>query len=458
MPTLTADSQIRDQLKKERDILADLRTRRAEAKKERDAAKEAFAGTDFGDAKLTDTPEFKAAEDAIQRVGDLDDEIEAHRQSESGLLKLLGDSQGDDPLPPGVNPYPARGSWDAHRMLADSDSYRAARERGDFTSMDHLGPLPIGQLATRSETANFLRTRVLAADLPGAPAGPVGTPPGTTIVPADHRGLQPPRLPTLLDIFPVGETDSNKIDYVQITAIPDDSDVVEEGALVPETGLTMADETANVVTIAGRIKLNRNALDDVPFLGAQINTLLPYDVRRKAVRQLIAGDGTGQNLRGLYHTTGVGEPETVGTDNIADTFLRAITVCVLSDSEPNFAALNPLTWQDLMLLKNAQGNYLYGSPGQLPGGSVAPTIWGLTITTNRAIPQARPIVGESMAAMVVVREGVSTKMSDSDEDDFSRRRVTVLAETRIGFVIWRPSGFAIVNVGGGDGGGDGGDE
>jgi HK97 family phage major capsid protein len=456
----TADRQIRDQLKGIRDQLADLRERRAEAKRERDAAKEAFAGASFEKgSKITDSPEFKAAEQAVKKVGDLDDEIESHRESESSLLKLLGDSadsngNGNGTVGSHEHPItlPARGSWNAHDLLRNSDVYQEARDRGTFRSTGKFGTLPIGQLASREEVASFLQNRALAAELPAAPAGPVTSGDLAGAIRPDWRGIQPFRLPTLLDIFPTGTTDSNLIEYVQVIAIPGGADVVEEGAIKPESGLKLQDESSPVVTIAGWIKVNRNAMDDLSGLAAMINTLLPYDVRRKVIGQVIAGDGTGGNLRGIYETTGVGEPEAVAGDNLADAFLRAMTTVILSDSEPNFAALNPLTWQDLLLMKNANGNYIYGAPGSLPGGMVGQTVWGLTLTTNRMIPQDKPLVGDSMGAMILVREGVNVKTSDSDQDDFVRNRVTILAETRVAFVVWRPSAFAIVNLGDGGSG------
>jgi hypothetical protein len=56
-------------------------------------------------------------------------------------------------------------------------------------------------------------------------------------------------------------------------------------------------------------------------------------------------------------------------------------------------------------------------------------------------------VGDSQSATVLVREGVTVKTSDADQDDFIRNRVTVLAETRVAFPIWRPSGFAKAPLG-----------
>jgi HK97 family phage major capsid protein len=450
---VTADKQIRDRLKETRDQLADLRQRRADAKKERDSAKGLFANAaQEPGVKLTDMSEFKAAEDAVRKVGLLDDEINDLRETESQLLGLVGDSP--DPL--GVNgaspslKMPRQG-WDGQRLLQESESYLEARSRGVFTSSGHFGTVVLGEIAAREDAVNFLRSRMLAAAIPTAPPAPatgMGTPAGL-IVPPEFRGVIPPALLnlSLLDIIPTGTTDSNLVHYVQVTGVPGYAAETPELSVKPAEGISFLDAQAPVVTIAGYLKVSRQAMDDMAGLATMVNTLLPYDVRRRLLNQILAGNGTGGNLLGIYNTTGIGAPAVVGGDNVADAILRAITVIVLSDCEPNFVALNPQTWQDLVLTKTTYGSYVYGEPGQLPGGMVNQTVWGLNITANRLVPVANPLVGDAMSASVLVREGVNVKTSDADQDDFVRNRVTVLAETRVAFPVWRPVGFAIAAQG-----------
>jgi HK97 family phage major capsid protein len=252
----------------------------------------------------------------------------------------------------------------------------------------------------------------------------------------------------LLDLFPTGTTDSNIVEYVQVTAIPASAAPVAEGAVKPEQGLTLQDATAPVRTIAGWIKVNRQAMEDAAALATLINSLLPYDVRRQIEFQILRGDGLGQNLKGILNQTGLGNPAPVAGDNTADRILRAMTTVILSQGEPNFAAMHPIDWQDLLLLRedtagagSRTGQYLYGGPGTM----AAATIWGLTITPTIALNQGAPLVGDSMGATVLFREGVNIKTSDSDQDDFIRNRVTVLAEARVAFPVWRPSHFAVAD-------------
>ncbi len=123
-----------------------------------------------------------------------------------------------------------------------------------------------------------------------------------------------------------------------------------------------------------------------------------------------------------------------------------MTTVILADQEPNFAALHPLAWQDLLLMReNAsapKGMYLYGGPAT----QAAATVWGLTVTPSTAVAQASPLVGDSSGCTLLFREGVNVKTSDNDQDDFIRNRVTVLAEARVAFPVWRPSAFAVADT------------
>jgi HK97 family phage major capsid protein len=449
MTPTTASTAVRDRLKEVQDRLREKRSERAEAKRERDAARDAFADVkQDGAQKITEMPEFQAAEEAVRKLGTIDDEIADLTVAERGILEMLGEA--DDPVGMAqqmVSDLPVANGWDARRILDPQDSgYREAVGKGLFSSSAQFGTVVLGEIATREQAAQFL------ADLPAAPAAPIDSPGTAGLIQPDTRGLVAPLLRPLrlLDLIPTGTTDSNSIEYVQIQSIPASAANVAEGAVKPQSGLVLADATAPVRTIAGWVKVNRQAMDDAAGLATIINSLLPYDVRRRIEAQILSGDGTGQNIKGILNQTGLGAPAFVSGDNTADAILRAMTVVILSEAEPNFAALNPLSWQDLLLLRevggssgaNRSGQYLYGGPGTM----AAATIWGLAITPTTMVAQAAPLVGDSRGATLLVREGVNVKTSDSDQDDFVRNRVTVLAEARVAFPVWRPASFAVADT------------
>ncbi|HEY3021805.1 MAG TPA: phage major capsid protein [Solirubrobacteraceae bacterium] len=436
----TANQQLRDRLKSVRAAITEARDEKATALQARKDAKEAFAvaGVDINDADVTKSAEFQAAEQATAVLGRVDDRLADLQKAETGILDMLDESgppERHNGNGPGARDELTRRTWDGARLLAEG-RYRQALADGIFSSTAKFGSVLLGEIANREEMRQFL-----------APVGTADVASG--VFPPDQRGIVSPLLKplTLLDIIPIGATDSNSVEYVQVTAIPSAAAETAELTLKPEEALTTVDATAPVRTIAGWIKLARQALDDSAGLATLINTLLPYDVRRRIESQMLSGDGAGQNLRGILNTTGIGAPAFVAPDNIADAILRAMTTIILSDGDPNFVAANPLTWQSLLMMRESEaagppvtrsGAYLYGSPATM----AAQTIWGLTLTANRTVPQASPLVGDANGATLLVREGVNVKVSDSDQDDFVKNRVTVLAEARVAFPVWRPASFA----------------
>jgi HK97 family phage major capsid protein len=441
----TANAQLRDRLKAVRAAKDEKRSERAQAVKDRDLAKEAFAGTGM-DPNASDargSGEFQDAMAAVGKLGEIDDAIANLEVQENGILSLLGDSAPAEARASGNGPSQIdmsdpRAPWNAHRLLENSDTYAHAKEIGTFTSDAKFGSIMLGQIANRDQFAGFLA----ASQAIGSPAGTLTT---SAAIPPDNRGmLQPALRPlTFLDLIPTGTTDSNMIEYVQVTAVPTGAVEVAELAAKASMGLSTADATAPVRTIAGYVKVARQALDDMAGLATLINTLLPYEVRRRIEGQVLAGNGVGQNLRGIINTSGIAAVGGLAYDNVADAILAGITAIVLSDGDPNFVAMNPILWQQLLTMKaDTAGTYLYGTPASLQ----APTIWGLTITRNRVIGQNTPLIGDSNAVSLLVREGVNIKVSDSDQDDFTKNRVTILCEARVAAPVWYPAFFAQVDM------------
>ena len=466
---------MRDKLKGVQDQLRQVRSQIPGAEKEANAARDAFSNKEDlqTDVKITETPEFVAAQEAMRELGTLKDQAADLEQAERQIVTMMGDQVqnrgGTADRNAGGRELSVRApiaGWNARAMMEVSDAYQHAKDTNLFTSESKFGTIVLGQVANRDTAMQFIasggRGGGVQADsfgpLPDAPAGPYTTP--TSGILPDYRGIIPyrTRALTLLDLIPTGTTDSNSIEYVQVSAIPAGAAEVAELAAKPQVGFATEDAVAPVRTIAAWIKMSRQSMDDQAGVVSIINALLPYEVRRRIENQILGGDGAGQNLRGILNTTGIGAPAAVVGDNAADAVLRAMTIIQLSDREPNFVAMNPVTRQNLLLLREAsanqdtttnpnafQGEYLYGAPGTL----AAPTIWGLTITPSRVIDPFAPLVGDSAGATILVREGVNVKTSDSDQDDFIKNRITLLAETRMAFPVWYPTAFCEAAIPGG---------
>lgn len=137
-------------------------------------------------------------------------------------------------------------------------------------------------------------------------------------------------------------------------------------------------------TIAHWVKALRQILADVAGLDAAIRSRLIYGVLRRVESQVLAGDGTGENLRGILATTGIGATTFDAGVPLAELPLAAMTDITVSNATPNAVVLNPTDWQTMVTAKAAgSGDYYYGAG---PFNAQVPTVWGLPAVLTPVMP------------------------------------------------------------------------
>ena len=408
MSVVTARS--RDRLNAARDRTRKAREELRRAKDGRDVAR-----------KLDDHQAVMTTE---VRVAQAEDEVEMASELERVLLGQVAGVDG--------------AGYGGESFLDNPDTIRTLEQIAH--SSQPIGNLMLGPYMDAEQFADYIGSgRTMAAA-------------GDVVVPADSRIQRPygivPQLyrPTrLLDVIPHDTMTGLSFTYVREAGTLDSAAETVEGATKPEdTGLDLSGEgTVTAVTIAAWKKLRRQSLDDLPGLATMINQRLLYLVERRIEAQVIAGDGVGPNMLGVLGTSGIGSIAYVSATPASDLILQGLTAVRLSNAEPSAVLLNPTTYQGL-LTKTASG-----SGERLDSGgafeSPADSIWGVPVIQSAIVPATMAIVGDwGRATTLFVREGANIRISDSDQDDFLKNRVTALAEARVGLAVWQPT--AIVQV------------
>jgi HK97 family phage major capsid protein len=290
--------------------------------------------------------------------------------------------------------------------------------------------------------------------------GQSGAAGGVLNVPERFPGIYDlPQLPLgVLDLVTVGETDSNAVEFVRILArtinaaeVAEASTSADIGGEVttalagqkPESGLTFEEKLEGVRTIAHWIPATRNQLADAAFLRTLVDTEMQEGVRRRAESQIIKGNGTAPNIRGIENTSGIAshDQEDVEGDSRADAVHRILTLLALAGYSPTAVGFNPLDWQEVRLSKDKNENYIWGPPsiaGQMQ-------IWGVPAVSSVAFKEGKALAGEWARALFLIREAVKILVSDSHKDWFTRNLVAILAEMRGVLVVPRPQAFGEVN-------------
>lgn len=264
---------------------------------------------------------------------------------------------------------------------------------------------------------------------------------GVAIEPMRVPGIitAPERQFTIRDLIMPGRTGSNAIEFVQESGFQNMAAMVAEANPKPQSDLSFELKTTTVKTIAHWFRASKQVLADIPLLQSYINGRAIYGLKYKEEEQLIAGDGTGQNLLGLIPQATVFDDglRKVGDTKI-DTLRRAILQVRIAEYRASAIALNPIDWADIELQKDDNGSYIWVNVQE--GGTQR--MWRLPVVDTNAVPEGEFLVGAmNIAAQVFDREDAAVEVSTEDGDNFRNNMVTIRAEERLALAVYRPESF-----------------
>lgn len=245
----------------------------------------------------------------------------------------------------------------------------------------------------------------------------------------------------LLDLIPQTTTAQTAVTYMEETLFTNNAAEIAEGGPYPESALGLEEKTEPVRKIGTWIPVTDETLEDEPRARAYINNRLPFMVRQRLDGQLLTGNGTAPNLRGILNKTGI-QTQAKGGDPGPDAVYKAMTkIKVNGLAMPNATVWNPNDWQEIRLLRTTDGIYIWGSPSE-PGPA---RIWGLPAIENFGLTEGTVVVGDfTNFSELAVRRGMDVQISNSHADFFTNGKQAVRADIRAAFVIYRAAAFATV--------------
>lgn len=271
----------------------------------------------------------------------------------------------------------------------------------------------------------------------------VGTsgPAATSLAPSFYAGVfGTPNVPQKIEpLIPHIAVTTDSVDYVTVADTIGAAGVAEAGA-IPESKFTPTLAKANVVNVAHYTKITKQLADDAPALAAYINTKMLYGLQNKVENQIVNGDGTASQLKGLLATGSFTDAsaQLTGAKNLFDLLLLLQGVAETAAYEPEALVLNPMTWAQLAMEKDSQGRYLLGGPGLAANKSV----WGIPVVTSSAVPAGKFIFGNFTQTVTIYdRQQVAVEMTGTNEDDFTHYLYTIRASRRLALAVEVPAGI-----------------
>jgi len=213
---------------------------------------------------------------------------------------------------------------------------------------------------------------------------------------------------------------------------------VAEGTAKPEATLAFTVASAALATLAVWIPLTRQSAEDNAQLTGYIQGRLSYAVEKRLDNQVLNGNGTAPNIRGILNTVGIQSQLT--TDGMLIAIRKAITKAQVSGYNPSGVVLHPVDWEGVELTQDSTtGTFLFTKD---PASLAAPRVWGLPVVPTVAIAAGTALVGAFKEGATLWRKpGVRILMSDSHVDNFVKNILVLLAETRAQLAVYAPAAF-----------------
>jgi HK97 family phage major capsid protein len=242
------------------------------------------------------------------------------------------------------------------------------------------------------------------------------------------------------DMIPQTTTSQSAVQYMEETTFTNAAAETAEAGTYPESALAYTEQTSSVRKISTFIPVTDEQLEDVPRMRGVLDNRLPFMIRQRLDLQLIAGNGTPPNLRGLLNISGI-QTQAKGADTVPDAVYKAmVKVNVTGQSNANLLIMNPTDWQNIRLLRTADGIYIWGNPSD-----VGPQrVWGLNVSLAQAATAGTAIVADTNYLELAVRSGIDVQVSNSHSTFFIEGKQAVRADIRVAFVVYRPASVATV--------------
>ena len=268
------------------------------------------------------------------------------------------------------------------------------------------------------------------------------------LVAPDRQPIQglPQQKLTVRDLIPSTPTTSNLIQYVRQVSRDNNAAPVADGAQKPESDIGLEPAEAPVRTIAHWIPVTRQTFEDVAGLQALIDSELRFGLALTEEAQILAGDGTGQNLLGLIPQARAFSPAfAVAQENALDRILLAIVQAQQARLPVDGVVINDITWAQLISLKDSEGRYLAGSGGG-PFGTLPGLLWQVPVIPTPSMAEGEVLVGAfGLAARLHDRMDIEVLVSSEDRDNFIKNMLTVRAEERTALAVRVPDAFVYID-------------
>jgi len=255
--------------------------------------------------------------------------------------------------------------------------------------------------------------------------------------------FDPSRSVHIRSLIPQGSTSAQTIRFPKESGYSDNAAATAQGSTLGNSDFDITATSVNLEKIGTYMRLTEEMLADTPQLSSYLSARVPSKVLSVEDNEIISGDGSSPNLDGLLtdgtaFTTSSGGLfyQSVESANEYDVLVAALNQLALVNYQADTILLNPTDLHKIVLLKSTANEYLRQ---QIYTG-IQPTIMGIPVTVNTAMPNGKFLVGNlAQATQLWIRENLAISFSREDSTNFRDGFVTVKAQERVALTNYLPN-------------------
>lgn len=206
--------------------------------------------------------------------------------------------------------------------------------------------------------------------------------------------------------------------------------MVAEGAAFPESTAKFQEYFLPLRKIGDTLPVTEEFFEDMEMAAAELNNFIDVNVNSKVDDQIVNGDNTGQNLKGLVVSspTFTAVASGISAPNIKDLIIKmrtAITFGRGSKYQPDMVVMNNNTYDRLILEKDANDNYLFED---------GMSIGMIEFVIDNNMPDNQLIVGDSRFAKIYEMDGVVISSGEVNAQ-FTSDLMTIKGRKRLALLV-----------------------
>ena len=245
----------------------------------------------------------------------------------------------------------------------------------------------------------------------------------------------------ITDLIPGAPTQQDAYKYMEETTFTNNAAEVAEAGTYGEAALALTERTQIVEKIGVWLPVTDEQLEDVAGAEAYVESRLPFMIRQRLDSQIINGDGVTPNLLGILNKPSI-QTQAKDVDPVPDAIHKAFTkIMVTGRAMANAIIMHPNDWEELRLLRTADGVYIWGPPSD-PG---TPRIWGRPVVQADSIAEGTALAGDyANHSRLFTKRGMDIQVTNSHSTFFIEGKQAIRADIRVVMIVFRPEAFSTI--------------